>query len=924
MKISICMMVKDEEKNIRRCLDSLKPILQNIDSELVIIDTGSKDKTVQIAKEYTNKIFFHEWNNDFSAMRNKAISYAKGNWIFIIDADEEITDHNNIVRFLKSSTNNKFQTGIFRVKNMENLSDDSQYAMLKSPRLFRNDGKFHYEGIVHNNPIFKQPIIDLETTIIHYGYIQENEDTLNKKFIRTSTLLKNALEKEPENIYYIFQLSVTYTSHDDYVEGYEIIKKAYNLLDKCKDKSRYKYVYYQMALCSLKLGYDEIAKMACKEGLKLDEEYIDLMFYLGKAEGLLGEYEACIIAYKKYIYLCDNYSNININFDVSLGMYTLGQKDEALQDMVKIYFKLGKFEQALELALEIEKDKYIQNVLELIISSAISSEKISYIKKIYEEKIAGDKEKEKKFFEKLEKNYNNNEIYKAFSCYNNDYSKLYLLKYRYNENDKNLQEIIKTTVFENDFNKLEDYFGDFVYYKLKYHSCLTDIFKNVWDKNISRYLNYISQNYEDFSQVVLKYITCFINHIDNENLRINKILCRYILLVDKINDKKYVEVFKNYVNIGVKLINYIYNKNLIKDKYINFFKNNEEKFFVYMSIAIENEKDKKIYIKFLKNALQAYPYMKKGIEILKNEFMYNEELENRQFEEYKMKIKDTIINMIDIGNLVAAQETIKEYEKIVEEDIEIYSMKAIIAIMTNNLFVAEKTIQEGLMIDSTNFDLLYNLAYIYKLKNKYEKSMQIYEKLFVKTKNLESLEQLQNEIIILQRNLANNENIFLNIYDYETEFIDLLDRINREVIQDYIEYLMNKHSELKVFFYESYIKKLNRANREKSQFVFIDICKVLLKYGYKEELYEVYNEFVSIYVANTYNCENLNDVYEFVYSDEEKVRIIMYLLNKAINDFNGEKFNLLLNSLIKLLPYAELKFGTKEFYSKKQTSNKVQ
>ena len=87
MQISICMMVKDEEKNIKRCLDSVLPILQNIDSELIVIDTGSKDSTVEVVKEYTENIFFHEWENDFSGMRNKSISYAKGEWILYLNPD---------------------------------------------------------------------------------------------------------------------------------------------------------------------------------------------------------------------------------------------------------------------------------------------------------------------------------------------------------------------------------------------------------------------------------------------------------------------------------------------------------------------------------------------------------------------------------------------------------------------------------------------------------------------------------------------------------------------------------------------------------------------------------------------------------------------------------------------------------------------
>ncbi len=790
MKISICMMVKDEEKNIRRCLNSLKPILKNIDSELVIVDTGSKDKTVEISSEYTDKIYFHEWENDFSGMRNKTISYAKGNWIFIIDADEEIIDCNNIIQFLKSSTNNKFQTGLLNVKNIQNLSDDSQYAMLKSPRLFRNDGEFHYEGIVHNNPIFKQPSIDLETTIVHYGYIEENEDILNKKFIRTSKLLKSALDKDPKNIYYLFQLSVTYTSHNDYFKGYEIIKSAYELLKECKDKSKYKYIYYQMALCSLKLEEDEIAKRVCEEGVELDGEYIDLIFYLGKAKGLLGEYEGCIKAYQKYIDLCDNYNNMNINFDVSLGMYTLGQKDEALQDMVKIYFKLGKFDEVLKFASQIEKDRYIQNVLELIISSAISCKNINYLKNFYEEKILSDNVRENIFFLILEK-YCDNDIYKLFSSYNNDYSKLYLLRYKYDMGDSNFEQFIENISFEADFNILENYFGDVLYFKLKYSSSLFKLFENVWDKNINRYLEYISKKYEDFSDAVVKYINNIKDDMNYENFRINKILCRYILLIDKIDDFEYEWIFKYYLDIGIKLITNIYNEEYVEEEYINDLKNEEEKFFVYINIAMKNSEDDRTYIKYLRKSLEAYHYMKKGIELLLKEFKEKIKYDdNNKFENYKFKVKENINNLINQGNLEEARKVIDEYEEIIKKDLDIYSMKAVIYIINNKFKDAMMILKEGLAIDENNFDLNYNLAYIYEQTELYLESLETYEKIVFNMKEsnqrtniiekINNLEEKNKEIIrkqLKERNYTVDERLFdgkkVNLHlMYDSQYCD--------------------------------------------------------------------------------------------------------------------------------------------------------
>ncbi|WP_462392711.1 glycosyltransferase, partial [Clostridium cadaveris] len=85
MILSIVMIVKDEEKNIRRTLSSLKSINNFISTELIILDTGSKDNTVKIARDFTEHVYFSKWNQNFSDMRNKSIRYAKGEWILILD-----------------------------------------------------------------------------------------------------------------------------------------------------------------------------------------------------------------------------------------------------------------------------------------------------------------------------------------------------------------------------------------------------------------------------------------------------------------------------------------------------------------------------------------------------------------------------------------------------------------------------------------------------------------------------------------------------------------------------------------------------------------------------------------------------------------------------------------------------------------------
>ena len=79
--ISACMIVKDEEKMLPRCLESIKDVV----NEIILVDTGSKDNTIEIAKRYGAKVFHHPWEDHFSKHRNQSIKHANSDWIFIID-----------------------------------------------------------------------------------------------------------------------------------------------------------------------------------------------------------------------------------------------------------------------------------------------------------------------------------------------------------------------------------------------------------------------------------------------------------------------------------------------------------------------------------------------------------------------------------------------------------------------------------------------------------------------------------------------------------------------------------------------------------------------------------------------------------------------------------------------------------------------
>jgi glycosyltransferase involved in cell wall biosynthesis len=88
------MIVKDEEANLNSCLDSVRTLVD----EIIVVDTGSTDKTTEIARSYGAIIHVFPWNNDFSSARNESLKYATGEWILVLDADEvlDVNDHASI------------------------------------------------------------------------------------------------------------------------------------------------------------------------------------------------------------------------------------------------------------------------------------------------------------------------------------------------------------------------------------------------------------------------------------------------------------------------------------------------------------------------------------------------------------------------------------------------------------------------------------------------------------------------------------------------------------------------------------------------------------------------------------------------------------------------------------------------------------
>lgn len=691
MKLSICMMVKDEEKNLERCIKSLQPIMEMIDSELIIVDTGSRDSSIEIAKKYTDRLYFHEWNNNFSEMRNLTISYAKGEWILIVDADEEWINLNCISEFLNSDKESNFKSASFKAVNYKDF-DFEDKAYCTTLRLFRNNGIFKYDGAVHNIPIYELPTKNFEPLVIkHYGYNMKDKELMEKKFARTATLLKSELLKDPNNIYYRFQLSVSYLQHGDIKESLQEAIKAYNeVIIHNLNKREYLYIYYQLAVTYFKNGKFSASEIACKEGISVCDDYMDLWFCMAQSQKLLGNYENASGSYFKYIELLENYHNLPISNDASIGSYSMENRDDAYYGMAQISFEKEEYESALKYLLKMNKIFDFQGSIKILIYSYIKLNNYEEIRNIYLERICKDEENLKNQFEiileeksKLISTEDKFGLNKLFSSIENNYGILNFLRISFEENIDTTFSKLDYFMEEFNLNECPDFYGEIIYISLKINRGLNEILNSLYEDNINRFMQYLSENHDDSKKLILAYL----DNLDDEgeNIFIVKtriILYRYILITSEL-EENYRNYFLKYLKYGVEYIQSIYNDEVLRMESKLILRNSEELFFVFIYKAFKHRnKDNLKYIEYLKKALNEYPIMKNGIKLL-NEEMKNENIEqNPEFEIYKQKVKTTIKELIDTSKVNEAQLIIKEYESIVKGDIEILLFKSKIAVMS--------------------------------------------------------------------------------------------------------------------------------------------------------------------------------------------------------------------------------------------------
>ncbi|MCL1989054.1 MAG: glycosyltransferase [Firmicutes bacterium] len=197
MILSIGMIMKNEEKYLRDCLTFLQPILKNVDSELIICDTGSTDNSIKIAKEFTENVLEIEWRDDFGWARQQGFQLCKGEWFFVLDPDEIFPDVQEIIDFFNSGEYKNFGCAAVKINNT--LDKNNRAAISEHVRLFKIVENMQWRDKIHEQLLpFVGPIKYLQTTCLHYGYLP-SEKKLKNKQKRNLTLILETYKENPDD-----------------------------------------------------------------------------------------------------------------------------------------------------------------------------------------------------------------------------------------------------------------------------------------------------------------------------------------------------------------------------------------------------------------------------------------------------------------------------------------------------------------------------------------------------------------------------------------------------------------------------------------------------------------------------------------------------------------------------------------------------
>lgn len=641
--LTIGMIVKNEEKNLEECIKALLPIKEDISCEIIITDTGSTDKTIEIAEKYADKVLHFDWCDDYASARNVGVKESQGAWFMYVDADEVFEDGvAEVVKFIKSADRDNYDSAIL---NQRSYFDETRdlYEDTKVRRLinFTSSNREFFSNIYEDIEINGKSSY-LECSFAHYGYVG---DKLQEKRNIKKDLIVKQYDKSPND----FRAIKFYLDTISMNECIVLKKEIYKLIDEVceKDYSNvkhmeyiflifYKYICGYVRVNSYKGSIEHIEKFVQNKFVqnykpKANLPTMDLYHYSAIAYYNLKDYEKAIEYFKKYQ---DMYKELEKTPDEYFALkhkYVHNNKniyELSKSILISCYINLNDFENANKYLEEYEAYKYAEEQEDLLANYCLSV-LVCGRKDLYE--------KVKSYFDENEIEYNANKFKHLLVC------QLYF--------ERDLSFLINNCSF-----------GEIgVFFKL--------IFS-------------IPQFQDVFTELLVNDITA--NNLREVRIYLQLAYWHLISQIPRLKQKNnlfmYKEdveaVFNFYVETTMYYLNEVYEPVVFQKQNLELLSKSDG-MCVILSKHLKDKTNNRVeYIKSLRNALVHNPEFKhiilNSISVIENEIkFYEESREKTEFEQLAEKIKKSITNLISQNQMEQAKIILQQYKSISPNDPDI-------------------------------------------------------------------------------------------------------------------------------------------------------------------------------------------------------------------------------------------------------------
>lgn len=684
MLLSIGMIVKNEEKFLERCLTALQPILDNLDSELIIADTGSTDNTVEIAKKFTDNVFYFEWINDFAAARNSTLDRAKGEWYMFIDADEILQSCDDIINFFKSGEYKSYNAGTYIIRNYSWYDDYSAYNDFYALRLIKRSIDVRFIGAVHETFNLQGNNFECKTFNIvadHFGYAFSADAELEtRKAERNLKLLKEIEKTKPFEDYQLLysQFADCYIEKDN--------EKALEYINIGLEKTK------NITFGNARINYySKKIQILCRlerfeEALSVCDEYFspqniqrkgimntDIEVRLLKAESLfyLNRYGEAFPEYIEFFRVFNDEKNGKIETTDKLMVTRIYSVASRLQNILlnfavvciyeKKYATLDKYLHFVPIQEHADDHEYVDYRINLQLEIM---DHIGYknMQKFYN---ALD-EYGKKSFSKLARIgifvcEKKEEFSKAMSALKTSDSALKesfaLYKANLLDNKKDESAFIE-------FGKKYGYDDHpaMVYFLMDMHSDITPVLScDSFDLNTAKW---VTEKIPDMSRVLPLYD---FSHIPDNCLDKAAEMAKNVLILRAKDDKPYADVLEKYIEIGTRCRS-VYENSEDAPKAVGAA-------IALCNIAEErSRKDYKQCVADLRQLLKEHPdlaaFVKKYQQEIKDEAI-PPKAPMSEFEMMAFTVKNNIKQMINAGNVQAAAAMLDQLKQLCPNDPEV-------------------------------------------------------------------------------------------------------------------------------------------------------------------------------------------------------------------------------------------------------------